>query len=531
MYTVGDVPGKGKGLIATEDIPLGTRIISEKPFVTSGLDIANLEQLQVHLYQQISSLGESQQQAFLSLHNIYPYTNLAARYRGIFRTNALPTGPNLDIGGIFLIACRINHACDNNAQNFWNDNIDQLTIHAIKDIPKGEEITISYLGSRRGRGLRQEELRRNFKFTCSCALCSLAPDQSRESDSRLNRVHELDCIIAQGGIQGLVAPAQRMLSYVDEQVQIWNESTPDIIGLVRAYPDAFQICIANGDLARASVFAERCLSLYLITGGDDSPEIPEYRELVQDPKLHQYYGMSMKWKTTLDEVPQELGTEEFEDWLWRRTTEGTQGQLASLRDRETFPSYDDLPDEHDLARRYLNNKNLGHCHSVPHWCFLAEIKDINYFARLHMTVEDVEGSLVPVAFHTSRRGGELSESQTQIGYTIAILYALRHAFMFSEPGIRHEDPQMIKVRDLGYCDAIYPKLLMISLQIFPLPLNRLQNLSENFEEFSTDLDGISTCHSCGKKGASLKRCAKCLTFWYCNKVRHVFIELGSLLPV
>jgi hypothetical protein len=335
MYTVGDVPGKGRGLIATKDIPLGARIISEKPFITSGLDVANLEQLQIQVYQQVSSLSESQQQAFLSLHNIYPYTGSAARYRGIFRTNALPTGPSLQSGGVFLTACRINHACDNNAQNYWNDNLDQLTIHAVKDIPKGEEITISYLSSRRDRRWRQEELRKNFKFTCSCALCSLALDQSRESDSKLNRVHILDCIIEQGGVQGLVSPAQRMLSYVDEQVQLWNEPTPDIIGLVRAYPDAFEIAIANGDLARARVFAERCLSLYRITGGDDSPEVPQYSELVQDPKRHRYYGLSMNWKTTLDEVPRRLGTEDFEDWLWKRKTESTQGQLAGLRDRET----------------------------------------------------------------------------------------------------------------------------------------------------------------------------------------------------
>lgn len=335
IYTIEDVPGKGKGLIATRDIPQGARIISEKPFITSGLGVANLEQLQVHVYQQVRSLSESQQQAFLSLHNIYPYTSSAARCRGIFRTNALPTGPNLQTGGVFLVACRINHACNNNAQNYWNDNLDQLTIHAVKDIPKGEEITISYLSSRRGRGWRHEELRKNFKFTCSCALCSLTLDQSRESDSKLNRIHELDCIIEQGGVRGLLSPAQRMLSYVDEQVQLWNEPTPDIIGLARAYPDAFEISIANGDLARARIFAKRCLSLYRITGGDDSPEVPQYSELVQDPKRHRYYGMSMKWKTTLDEVPQGLGTEEFEDWLWKKKMESTQGQLASLRECET----------------------------------------------------------------------------------------------------------------------------------------------------------------------------------------------------
>jgi hypothetical protein len=39
----------------------------------------------------------------------------------------------------------------------------------------------------------------------------------------------------------------------------------------------------------------------------------------------------------------------------------------------------------------------------------------------------------------------MAPGQVQKGYTVAILYAERHAFMFCEPGIRHEDPQMIKV--------------------------------------------------------------------------------------
>lgn len=307
MYAVEDVPGKGKGLIATMDILKGTRIISEKPIVTSGLHVANMEQLQLHIYQQASSLGEDQQREFLSLRNIYPYITHIERFSGIFRTNALPIGPDLNAGGVFIKACRINHSCDSNAQNFWNENLNQLTIHAVRDIRKGEEISISYLNSRRNRQARQEELLKNFDFTCSCQLCSLPPDQSRQSDSKLDRVHELDCIIDQGGVPGLIVFARQMLSYVDEQVRLWNDPMPDEVGLARAYPDAFQIAIANGDLARASIFAERLLPLYLTTLGKDSPDVIEFSKLARDPTMHDYYGMSMKWKTTLNEVPQGLG--------------------------------------------------------------------------------------------------------------------------------------------------------------------------------------------------------------------------------
>jgi hypothetical protein len=77
--------------------------------------------------------------------------------------------------------------------------------------------------------------------------------------------------------------------------------------------------------------------------------------------------------------------------------------------------------------------------------FLAEIVDFATLVRLQMDIKDVDGKTVPLFFYTDGRGSELTPSQVQKGYVAAILYARRHAFMFSEPGIRHEEPTNIKV--------------------------------------------------------------------------------------
>jgi SET domain len=382
--------------------------------------------------------------------NIYPYVSSTERCRGIFRTNALPFGPDLKEGGVFLKACRINHACDNNAQNFWNENLNQLTIHAIRHIQKGDEITISYLNSSKNRQARQKQLWEDFKFTCSCRLCSLPPDQSRDNDSKLDRVHELDCIIDQGGVPGLVSSARRMLSYVDEQVRLWNETIPNEIGLCRAYPDAFQIAIANGDVARALVFAERLLPLYRSVMGDDSPDVIEYSDLIRNPAAHEYYGMSMKWKTALNEIPRGLESTEFENWLWKRMKETDQRQQAGFNDRETFPAFSDLPDEYTLESDYFTCRNMAHRQPIRHWCFLGEIQHFSWSVRLQMEFKDVNGTILPLVFHTNRGGREVAQPQIQEGYTVAILYAVRHTFIFSGPGIRHENPERMKVRYLDY---------------------------------------------------------------------------------
>ena len=76
---------------------------------------------------------------------------------------------------------------------------------------------------------------------------------------------------------------------------------------------------------------------------------------------------------------------------------------------------------------------------------LAEIVDISVLLRLEMELKDVDGRKTQLFFYTADRGRELELALVQRGYTVAILYAERHVFASSEPGIRHEDPGMIKV--------------------------------------------------------------------------------------
>lgn len=166
IYAIRDVPGKGKGLVAIKSIPRGTRILEEQPVVTTPAYSQDHEWLQTHMEKQIESLGKQQQQAFLSLPNLHPYQNLAEQCLGIFRTVGLPINDDGIDGGVFLEACRINHACDNNAQKHWNVSTKRHTIHALRKISEGEEITIYYLGLDSSRAIRRQKLQEKFGFVC-----------------------------------------------------------------------------------------------------------------------------------------------------------------------------------------------------------------------------------------------------------------------------------------------------------------------------------------------------------------------------
>lgn len=312
MYTLQDVFGRGKGLVATRKIPMGTRILSEKPIIRVPEGAPDSPTLRASIRRQVDALTSDERQAFLSMHNIHA-DDAASRYLGIIRTNALPFGDDVREAGVFLNACRINHACDNNAQKSWNGNIERHTIHALRDIEKGEEITIYYLGVLNNRKARQEALQRKFAFTCSCHLCSLPPDQSRENDRRLDEIFKLDSLIGRHGVMGILSAPLTILRYIDQQISLYNQQGPNDVGLPRAYLDAAQTTIANGDLARGRIFAERAVLGWTILEGDDSPTVLQNKHLSQDPSGHELYGMSVKWKTALDGVPQGLNSKEFED--------------------------------------------------------------------------------------------------------------------------------------------------------------------------------------------------------------------------
>lgn len=321
MFAYRDVPGKGKGLIARKTITKGTRFLSEEPIITIPGQITrgDMERVKRSICTQFDGLKKEQQKAFLSMLNIHPFESVEDQYLGILRTNSLPCGSEEDEkGGIFLQACHINHGCDNNAQKSWNENIKRHTVHALRDIHKGEEITVYYLGSHRNRESRQQALQTKFGFACLCHLCSLSPEQSRESDMRLDEIMRLDDLINQEGVHAIKSAPERVLRYVDRQVSLYNQQGPDNSGLPRAFFDAAQICLANGDLARGRIFAERAVSGWIISGGDDCTQVLQHAGLVDNPSKFGLYGMSKKWKATVNEIPQGLELGAFEDWLWKR---------------------------------------------------------------------------------------------------------------------------------------------------------------------------------------------------------------------
>lgn len=327
-------------------------------------------------------------------------------------------------------------------------------MHALRDIQKGEEITIFYLGVAESREQRQAALQEKFHFTCCCRLCSLDPALSRVSDQRLEEILKLDKLISRGGLEAILKSPLQVLRYVDQQVRLYEEQGPGDAGLGRAFLDAAQIVIAHGDLARGKIFAERAVSSWLVMAGDDSTEVVQYGQWSRDPSHLELYGLSMKWKTAVSEKPAGLDLNAFEDWLWRRKTtkkkskktkKKPSNQPKAFTDRETFPSFKDLPNDKQNGTGSHIASDMPNPSSLEPWCILGEIMEVKALPHAWMEVRDIDGTKFPVYFHTESGSEELVFGLAQKGHTVAILLASRHMFVSGEVGIRHQNPLLLKV--------------------------------------------------------------------------------------
>ncbi|KAK5678152.1 hypothetical protein LTS10_009322 [Elasticomyces elasticus] len=288
-YSLADVPGKGKGLLATTTLSPGTLLISEPPLFTTE-SLTNPSTIEKDLGKLVRSHPKDSQRAFLSLHNNNagpePFTN-------IIRSNGYPPGPSSDIGGIFPAVARINHSCLPNAQHVYNPKIGRMQVHVLLPIASGDEITLSYTTGGPS-DVMQRMLKDYFGFSCTCELCSLPSPKLAESDKRLRRARELDDCI--GDPKRVRLNPLAALRDCHALYQIYQEERIRDLRLPRLFHDAFQICAMHSDFPRAKGFAQRSCEARILCEGEDHPNVEGERALVKRPEGFGNWGVTGMWR-------------------------------------------------------------------------------------------------------------------------------------------------------------------------------------------------------------------------------------------
>ena len=246
-----------------------------------------------------------QQNIFMSLSNSIPSLG---KFAGRFLTNSIFLGGLNNTEAIFPKGSRLNHSCNPNCVQSWNTITDRFHIHALREIKKGEELTIYYVDGRLSFQERQEQLKIRNYFDCYCSVCSLPVLERRQSDKRL-----ISFQIAQEAIY-LTTNARRGLNLIHKLLSIEKKEGRLLGNRQGFYFKAFEYSIALGDLARAKVFLEKAYEVCVLFEGEDCQRAFRYKHYLDNPKVHvafrtQYDGE--RWDTAPPN-----GVDELEEWLW-----------------------------------------------------------------------------------------------------------------------------------------------------------------------------------------------------------------------
>ena len=150
----------GYGTFAVREIPRGTRIFADE-LLFSVLDYQNRARVQ-------GKYGK------LPIEKKRIFDQLVSQGHDVlvaFQTNALVYNDRCTIYGIFSQAAGLNHSCQPNAYFPLYAKLQFGSTHAIRDITRGTEISISYCDPLLSIDGRKEVLAR-YSFPCVCNICS-----------------------------------------------------------------------------------------------------------------------------------------------------------------------------------------------------------------------------------------------------------------------------------------------------------------------------------------------------------------------
>ncbi|KAK4448780.1 SET domain-containing protein 5 [Podospora aff. communis PSN243] len=281
-FEVRDVPGKGKGAIATRLIRAGEVLIRESPAI---LNIPQLPkgvlpaQVGGMFELAVKQLPERQQKRVVGL------SRGDADDGGVDMSgDAINRVLNTNSFGIhvkdhFMAAlcpdiARINHACRPNMFTRFSHETFTMEAVAYADIQSGEELHLSYLPL----NLLSEDRKamiQQWGFNCTCSLCS-SPDKASESDRNKRRIQEI------------LDQLQEESNRTPEKVETFAQELFKLLDAERLMFEAGNfaslltgVYYSMGEMKKARQVASTAVSNNTLYLGHDSVKVQSAKELVE----------------------------------------------------------------------------------------------------------------------------------------------------------------------------------------------------------------------------------------------------------
>ena len=181
---VTEIPGKGRGLVAARDIKMGEQIFTDKAHIKLYSFSQDRNEDIKSIQEQLNKLPSEARRQFHMLPvrdvgqtgdgDILSYT----RFMHNARVCLARDESELHFHYLSLNMALINHSCAPNVAAGPLEPYEEIKneVRAIRDISRGDEVTVSYTTNRYLYSInlqrRREKLKALFLFDCNCPVCS-----------------------------------------------------------------------------------------------------------------------------------------------------------------------------------------------------------------------------------------------------------------------------------------------------------------------------------------------------------------------
>lgn len=222
-YKVVDIPGKGKGVVATEKIKKGRALLMDYATVLAAAeypaDVMH-EEVRELMDAAVDRLGSPGRVKGLSRLGRDPEE--ASEVEDLLLTNSFVVGVGeKEYMGLFADVARFNHDCKPNAFIHFSETTLAMTIWVARNIEPGEEITISYAAAGLVSTERQKTLEQIWGFKCQCSLCSASKTVIGESDERRGNIRKFQAQVPElaqkGQFHDALKAAEEMFELIETE--------------------------------------------------------------------------------------------------------------------------------------------------------------------------------------------------------------------------------------------------------------------------------------------------------------------------
>jgi hypothetical protein len=181
--------GKVTGVWATTSINRGVRIFAEKPLIS----FKNGEFNEDSLVKAFLNLSTEDQENFMKLRVNKKREDDPNDIMKIFEHNFFFYADGSK--HLFPKLAHFEHQCAPSAIVDWNVYIGRMTVHMLRTVEEGEEITISYINTLASFQERWLSLRGDFGINCLCKMCRPETPFGIEMHNNMTRLLEIDGLI------------------------------------------------------------------------------------------------------------------------------------------------------------------------------------------------------------------------------------------------------------------------------------------------------------------------------------------------